>query len=297
MQKIINIFHQYKRPKQDLALSRTGIAQTLPGHSYGPAIRQDYIIHIILRGNGVFTANNQRYHLRAGQGFIIFPAEITFYQASQKQPWEYLFFSFSGQKARDYLQEIGFTQKRRVFNVHQLDIFEQLIHQSFHFRHKNIADDLQLTGLLYQLLAQLNQSSTKDIRFLNTKTYLSDCTQKTIQYMGTNFQKSLTIENISHSIGFERSHLTKVFKKDTQMTPKHYLTRLRVDYALDLLSTTDLSVATIANQSGFASTDVFIRSFKHLFATTPKQFQQTQLHNKDLYQTAQPHFSALDLSL
>ncbi|MEG2356974.1 MAG: AraC family ligand binding domain-containing protein, partial [Clostridia bacterium] len=57
------------------------------GHSYGPAIRDHYLIHYVASGKGQFTAHGATYEIGAGQGFIIYPDQVTFYQADQQEPW------------------------------------------------------------------------------------------------------------------------------------------------------------------------------------------------------------------
>ena len=58
---------------------------------------------------------DQRYHLKAGQGFLIEPDTLTFYCASQDNPWTYVWVGFSGQRAPEYLYHLGFNHNHLVF--------------------------------------------------------------------------------------------------------------------------------------------------------------------------------------
>lgn len=58
-------------------------------YSFGPAVRECYLLHFCLDGCGDFYANDQHYHLEKGQGFLICPNELTFYQADEAHPWTY----------------------------------------------------------------------------------------------------------------------------------------------------------------------------------------------------------------
>ncbi len=50
-------------------------------HSYGPAVRPNYVIHYIISGKGTFTIGNRTYRLTAGQGFFLMPNVRTYYEA------------------------------------------------------------------------------------------------------------------------------------------------------------------------------------------------------------------------
>ena len=56
------------------------------GHSFGPAKRNHYLFHYIISGTGTLMADNakgetQTYSIKSGQGFLIFPEQITTYYA------------------------------------------------------------------------------------------------------------------------------------------------------------------------------------------------------------------------
>ena len=55
-----------------------------------------------------------------------------------------------------------------------------------------------------------------------------------------------------------------------------FLTDCRLPYAAKLLSTRlDLSIADVAQKSGFPSADTFGRNFKQKYALTPSQFRES----------------------
>ena len=60
-----------KHKFSDLFLCFCGYEACQPFHSYGPAVRPNYVIHYIISGKGTFTIGNRTYRLTAGQGFFL----------------------------------------------------------------------------------------------------------------------------------------------------------------------------------------------------------------------------------
>lgn len=78
----------------DLGLYQFGREQCDPSHSFGPAARNHYLFHYCLSGTGTLYADNSKgetitYQVRSGQGFMLFPGQITTYIADRNLPWEY----------------------------------------------------------------------------------------------------------------------------------------------------------------------------------------------------------------
>jgi mannose-6-phosphate isomerase-like protein (cupin superfamily) len=65
----------------DLNMYHCGTEDCAPGHDYGPAVKDHYLIHYILDGKGTFHVGEKIYQLGKGQGFLICPNVITYYQA------------------------------------------------------------------------------------------------------------------------------------------------------------------------------------------------------------------------
>lgn len=78
----------------DLGLYQFGYEQCKPAHSFGPAVRNHFLFHYIISGTGILMANDshgvtQTYHVKSGQGFMIFPGQINTYISDEKLPWEF----------------------------------------------------------------------------------------------------------------------------------------------------------------------------------------------------------------
>lgn len=55
----------------DAMIYTCGYENCAPGHSYGPVMRNGYLIHYILSGCGIYKARGKIFHLKEGDAFLI----------------------------------------------------------------------------------------------------------------------------------------------------------------------------------------------------------------------------------
>lgn len=95
----------------DLGLYQFGWEKCNPSHSFGPAARNHFLFHYVISGTGELRANDAKgvthvYQIKSGQGFMIFPGQITTYTADRNLPWEYAWLEFDGLRVKEALSFI-----------------------------------------------------------------------------------------------------------------------------------------------------------------------------------------------
>lgn len=68
-------------------------------------------------------------------------------------------------------------------------------------------------------------------------------------------------------------HLSRIFKKHLGVTPTQFVNELRLNYAANLLTSTDETITGIALEAGFENLSHFYHLFKTQFKRSPKQFR------------------------
>ena len=96
----------------DLRLYQYGWEQCAPLHSFGPFIRNHFLFHYVISGQGVLDSTpkngvTNRYYLEENQGFLICPGQVNTYSASEKHPWKYVWLEFDGLRASEHLSSAG----------------------------------------------------------------------------------------------------------------------------------------------------------------------------------------------
>lgn len=271
--------HKYLEIKEknslDLYLGYCGMEKCLPSHSYGPAVRNNYLIHYIIDGEGTYYVNGQSYRLRKNQGFLICPNTLTYYKASKDNPWTYMWISFNGIKAKKYLHYSNLNENNLIFEYTEDDSLEVYINRMLELNKMSYSNELEIQGLLYLFLSKL--AITKDKRSLKKNNNMSDFyVEKAVEFIQHNYlNPSLKVTDIANFIGLNRSYLTHIFKKSLELSPKEFLLNYRINEASSLLKNTNLSIGTISKSVGYADQLAFSKVFKKIKGISPKAYRDS----------------------
>lgn len=98
--------------------------------------------------------------------------------------------------------------------------------------------------------------------------------KKVEEYILNNIKKQISIEDISKSVAYNESYVTRVFKKKYGLTPHAFLINKRVQKAKEkLLNSNIVSLSELSNDIGFYDQSHFSKVFKRAFATTPNKYR------------------------
>jgi AraC-like DNA-binding protein len=219
-----------------------------------------------LSGQGMLDYAGQPYTLSPGHAFLVaLPCDMRFYLPAGCPPWEALGV-FSG--GADFLGHVRYLMQQNgpVFALDadsppicrirsMLDIL----------RTRDFADVFEGAAFLYQFIL--------DIRRAMPFTHYDPDIEQAIEFMGSQFAREITIEEISAYIHLSRAYFTRRFRRQTGLTPIQYLTRLRLERACGLLRSTTHPVYTIGELCGFNDTSYFSLQFRKQYGITPTAFR------------------------
>ncbi|MFV3131931.1 helix-turn-helix domain-containing protein [Niveispirillum sp. KHB5.9] len=98
--------------------------------------------------------------------------------------------------------------------------------------------------------------------------------RKALAYMQANSLRSLQMEELARQVGLSRSRFFEQFRRCVGTSPQQYADYIRVTTATRLLSTTDLSLAELADELGFAGHSNFTRFFTQHIGVPPSEFRR-----------------------
>lgn len=96
--------------------------------------------------------------------------------------------------------------------------------------------------------------------------------KKAMKYINSNLQHKLTLKDIADAACMTQTYFSSVFKKFNGISPWEYITIKRVEMAIELLKTSDMTKLEIAECCGFSSSSNFYKAFIKVTGKQPKDF-------------------------
>lgn len=260
----------------DLNLYEIGCQKCPSGYSFGPIIRNNYVLHFILEGTGTLYLQDQAFPVSAGQAFVIPPKLVAHYAASNDTPWNYIWIHFNGQKTSELLYKAGITSSRPVF-IPACRAGE--IRQCMQDLLKYNSLEYTCIGNTYRLF-QLLCDTTSNTPSVGETDKALRYIREVIRFISNRYQEPIKIQKIADLCGLDRSYLCKIFKHATNYTPQEYLIFFRIKKAKQLLKDPELPIQHIAYSVGYNDPFAFSKVFKKETGVSPSQYRAEYLNSK-----------------
>lgn len=101
------------------------------------------------------------------------------------------------------------------------------------------------------------------------------------RYLQDNLEQDLSLAALSCEFHLNPQYISQLFKNEIGVNFLTYLTNIRIEHAKKLLLSTSLSVADIAQRSGYGDYRVFTKVFKKSEGITPSQYRRDFLEAAD----------------
>ena len=97
-----------------------------------------------------------------------------------------------------------------------------------------------------------------------------------IEYINLNLNIELSLSSISEVLDKNPSFLSNQFKRETGKTITKHIQETRIEKAITLLTTTDLSIQEISESVGINDLSWFSKLFKKIVGVSPTQYRATK---------------------
>ena len=132
---------------------------------------------------------------------------------------------------------------------------------------KNIMIENYVRELLIVLFRYVNSSDYPKSIHKNT------VTEKAAHFIVKNYQNNISLEDVSRYVHLSPEYFSKKFKQDTGIGFREYLIKIRLQHAVKLLLTTDMSITEIAFSCGFNSSNYFSNTFTKNIGMPPLRYR------------------------
>lgn len=266
----------------ELSVLFSGEGKPRPNHQIGPAVHNYYLVHTVMSGKGIFEIDGKRYECTKGDTFVIFPDTLFTYRAHESDPWHYRWVAFRGHLVQSLLRSIGITPAHPIVACDDCRSLIQLYRKIQHTLERTSSPelaDLEANGLLRILLKEFGELNADKLSF-NSLAIIPDLERQikqAVRYLSYQFAKQISIDDLSRSLGYHRTHLSKMFKQYTGLSPMQFLLKVRMERAKELLSgQVHLSIDQVASSVGYSDALYFSKQFRKTFGSSPTEFRAYQ---------------------
>jgi AraC-like DNA-binding protein len=238
-----------------------GFHQTPPGHTFGPAVRPYYLLHLIESGWGeVERSGYATVRLTEGNAFLIRPGEVVTYRADEEDPWTYRWISFSGSYAQTL---VSLTTDRLSMRYRKsgMRALKQVLE-------RELPTPIELLEVLFSVLSSVQKHDGAD----KTPTE-DDAIVGAMKYLEGNYIHAISIDALAQSFGYSRAYFSTLFSRRVGRSPYQYLTEVRIERAKDYLKNASYTVEEVAYSVGFSCIGRFCELFKKYVGCTPLQYR------------------------
>ncbi|MBE6695190.1 MAG: helix-turn-helix domain-containing protein [Ruminococcaceae bacterium] len=224
-------------------------------HEYGPNYRNNYLIHYVISGEGIFEHGGKTYNLSKGDCFFIKPNEIVHYKADEKNPWHYTWIGFSAHKKlhkkldRDVIYDCGFEsvfdEMRKILDMER-------------------GKEDYLCGCIWKLLSLIKTDEESAF----------DYVEQAKAYINAEYSHDLKIHELSRYLNLDRTYFSALFKQKTGKSPQQYLIETRLSRAAELITKFNFSPTVAASSVGYSDLFSFSRMFKRHFGVSPSEYKK-----------------------
>lgn len=247
-----------------------------------PRQRFHYIVHFVYKGTGMFTVQNiktkMEMQLSAGTIFAIYKNDSVLYKSFPDDPFHYFWFSLDGEEAEKIMEYIGFSRAQPILHLQNPEklfhVWRALLKNTrSESRYASLYDVLKLIETLRQNVVSAKNdvlSKTQNELFLRAENYINE-----------NINNNIRVSDLVAHLNIDRSHFSKIFKKQFGVSPQIYIRNLKLRQAEYLLRYTSYSITMIAEALGFPDIYCFSKLFKKQYRTSPFQFRKMVNQNKN----------------
>ena len=107
---------------------------------------------------------------------------------------------------------------------------------------------------------------------------LPPCARRRVHdYIAAHLDQKITNDALAQIAELSTAHFCAVFKQTEGMSPHHYVLQCRVRRTQQLLASTEMSLAEIADAVGFSNQSHCIQSFRKIVGVTPGDYRRCSL--------------------
>lgn len=242
--------------------SRAKYSGTLP---FKERTAEWFEIEFFLDDGGVSFINGKEYILQKNHLLFVRPGDIR--HSKQHFKCFYLHMVLDDKEVLEYLKDVPSS-----FAVASSKIYHNLFHQLIQLQNE---PGMENKLLYFSKIAALLVNIQRDSCFYNGEGK-SSVIYRAERFMTENFTDKIELKDIAESVHLSPNYFHKLFTSVTGITPHDFLMKKRINYAKELIMTSEHDMMEISMLSGFESQSYFNYCFKKATGVSPIKYRKKE---------------------
>ncbi|MDM5331568.1 response regulator [Neobacillus sp. CF12] len=160
-------------------------------------------------------------------------------------------FTFAQQAIK--LEAYDYILKESMEESNIIDLLERL---------KKKLDQERNTSYQHEIATKLIEMTTRNEDVLKAQ-----------KYVESHLENKISLTEVAAHLHLNSSYFSRMYKKETGEGFVEYVTRMKMEKAVELLDQSIKSVEQIAYELGFESKSYFLKTFKRFYGLSPKSYK------------------------
>lgn len=233
-----------------------------------------YLFFIVTSGTGYLDYEGTTYSLKAGDCVFI-DCRKPYAHRTSENLWQLRWVHFYGPNMNHIYEKYAERGGRPYFHPDNLDEYNYLLQELYELA---ASDDYVRDMMIYEKIISL-------LTLLMKESWHPEHSRKTVtgskkqmlqdikDYLDSNYQKKVSLDELSHMFFINKFYLTRVFKEQFGLSINNYLLQIRITHAKQLLRFTDMTLEAIGSECGMGDPNYFSRMFKKVEGISPREFR------------------------
>lgn len=229
------------------------------------------------KGSVELGIGEEFYHMDKGDFAIVFPDIIHHYQIFSQED-SYAIYIMISTELLDKFSNMLQNQcpKNPVINKND-------VHKDIKYALENLIEigsvkENKLDYLVTQSFAQIILARCFPFYEFMGKEMVQkdDIVNKVVTYIARNYLEKINLEEMAFELGYSQYTISRVFSSVFHTNFNKYVNNLRLEFAINLLESSNQSVTDVWLNSGFESQRTFNRVFKERYRMSPSVFRKNK---------------------
>lgn len=259
--------------KNLLHLQEIGQLEATSVHTNRRKNLSSYLFFIVSSGSGTLEYDGVSHSLSAGDCIFI-DCRKPYAHSTGKDLWHLKWVHFYGPNMDAIYAKYRERGGTPAFHPADLLHYETLLSTLHEIAaSSSYVKDMSICEKLTALLTLLMEDSWRMDQHSDTLSKKQNL-QQVKEYLDQNYQRRITLDNLSELFFVNKFYLTRIFKEQYGVTINNYLQQIRITHAKQLLRFSGLTMDKIAVECGMNDANYFSRIFKKVEGISPGEFRK-----------------------